>query len=255
MFHVTSRMAILAALSALALPCAVRAGVLLSDDFSGTTINAAKWTTMTGNLGDSAPDANVTQNDHIVLTNRGHLTTLNQYNPDNYGGIVVTGQWTLVSNNSDVLNILTRSDGVVSGNYGEVANGLKFTRTSWGDGAMIQVMGSNLSIANYQTSGHLTFYNNTVFNFAIIDMGTNGLSFTITQADNAANTITATATLVTDTEALNYVVFYNREKDWQGDNPNRISDLDNVTISTVPEPASMLLMGTGLVGLLWRRRR
>jgi len=193
----------------------------------------------------------VTQNDHIVLTNRGHLTTLNQYNPDTYGGIIITGQWTFTTANDDFSAIVTRSDGTV-GDWGEVANGLEFRCTPWSSQPLIVGLGSNLTFSHYQTFGSVTYIVGTVYNFTIIDKGAGGLSYTITQASNPSNTITAIATLDTDTEASNYVVFYNREKDGEVD---RVSNLDNVTISTVPEPASMFLVGAGLVGLLWRRRR
>ncbi len=209
---------------------------LLSDDFNGDVLDATKWTTnLKWPIGDtpvvSEGKVSVEQRDgHVILMNRGHLVTKDQFDPDRLGGIVITGQWTYDVTN-DALQLLTRSDGVPGDGYGETANGLEFKywNTSDRKGQLaIEVKGDKLKIADMKTKGSVYLYPGITFNFKIVDNGVKGLSFTLSGVSNPYNTATVTARLVSDTTTAKHVVFHNRE--YEG--IDNIAHLDNITITS-----------------------
>ncbi len=209
---------------------------LLSDDFNGDVLDATKWTTnLKWPIGDtpvvSEGKVSVEQRDgHVILKNRGHLVTKDQFDPDRLGGIVITGQWTYDVTN-DALQVLTRSDGVPGDGYGETANGLEFKywNTSDRKGQLAIVSnGANLAITDVKTKGSVYLYPGITFNFKIVDNGAKGLSFTLSGISNPYNTATVTARLVSDTTTAKHVVFHNRE--YEG--IDNIAHLDNITITS-----------------------
>ncbi len=233
------------------LPSWASATTLLSDDFSGSSLDTAKWTTATtwaGSPGDQGKASVSVADGHAVLTNRGHLVTKDQFDPDAIGGIAITGQWTF--NGWDAFQILTRSDGIPGSGYGETQQGLEF---NYWNSMVINARGG-VSISDVTTSGTLTLNTNKTYNFSITDNGTKGISLTLTQADDTSNTETISAKLASDSTSYNYVVFHNRE--YEG--AENIAYLDNVVISTIPEPGTIVMTVIGIAGLIayaWRKRR
>ena len=96
---------------------------LLPDDFSDGALYRAKWFTKTWAPLERA--SVVPRDGRVALKNRGYLVSRHQYNPDKLGGLEITGQWTFATD-GDTLSILTRTDGVIAGPWGEVQNGLEF---------------------------------------------------------------------------------------------------------------------------------
>jgi len=231
------------------LPAWASATTLLSDDFSGSSLDTAKWTTATtwpGSPGDQGKASVSVADGHAVLASRGHLVTKDQFDPDAVG-ITITGQWTF--NGWDAFQVLTRSDGIPGDSYGETQQGLQFT---YWNGMYITDHG--VSITDVTTTGAISIDYSKTYNFSITDNGTKGISFTLTQADSASNTETITAKLASDTTTYNYVVFHNRE--YEG--ADNIAYLDNVVISTIPEPGTIMMGVSGIIGLIayaWRKRR
>lgn len=208
----------------------------MSDDFNGDVLDATKWTTnLKWPIGDtpvvSEGKVSVEQrNGHVILKNRGHLVTKDQFDPDRLGGIVITGQWTYDVTN-DALQVLTRSDGIPCEGYGETANGLEFKywNTSDRKGQLAIVpSGANLAITDVKTKGSVYLYPGITFNFKIVDNGAKGLSFTLSGVSNPYNTATVTARLVSDTTTAKHVAFHNRE--YEG--IDNIAHLDNITITS-----------------------
>lgn len=102
-------------------------GVLLSDSFSGNSIDATKWTTSLP-YGDSA----VTQaNGQLTSANRGYLTSVNSFT----GPIEIDATITLTGWHT-AANIIWKTDGTHSGGSSEPTNGLSLglhdeTQTMW----------------------------------------------------------------------------------------------------------------------------
>jgi hypothetical protein len=234
------------------------ATVLVQDDFNDNSIDAMKWTTQTA-AGSSLQEAG----QHIIFTNGGQLSTLSNYDPDTpsySGGIKITGQWT-VWNSNDMLTISTRSDGAIGGAPHGALNGVNCLYIAYGAGATCifpsgtaQISATPGGAAAGQVNGaNVTPITFGTYNFEVIDRGAAGISFTLTEVANPSNTSTAIAYLKTDT-AYGLVSF----RDYYGLNAQGI--LDNVTISSLatPEPSSMILSVTGILGLLayaWRKRK
>lgn len=240
---------VLAVLTAMIFPTAASANILLSDDFNDNSLDTAKWTTNTSANNAACAEMNA----QMVLANRAYLVTKNEYAPEALGGIKISGQWTFVSA-MDTFQLVTRSDATPTGNYYETANGLEF-KYWYNGGAKIVADGSNLSIGSVSTVGSLSVAANQTFDFTVIDSGTKGVSLTLTQVGNAANTVTVTSKLISDNTTSDYIVFHNRE---YGSGTNYYAKLDNVAINTVPEPSTIALAVTGLIGLLayaWRKRK
>ncbi|MEA1951038.1 MAG: PEP-CTERM sorting domain-containing protein [Planctomycetota bacterium] len=227
--------------------------VLLQDDFNDNSLDTGIWFT---DLSIPQGGASVTeQNNRMELVNRGHLNTVSEFDPTVLpGGITITGKWTFDTlGNGDMFQVLTRSDGVpenVAGKYGETQNGIQFRAYTISNGMGISARGASLAVGN-QSNATVDIAAGNVFDFTIVDDGAN-LSFTMTQVGNPSNTGTATAVVTADTFGMDHVVFHNREH--SGGTPH-IAFLDDVVITTVPEPSTLLLLAMGLSGLAVVRRR
>ena len=211
--------------------------VLLADDFSGNALDRAKWLTKTW-----APleHASVVQRDgRVELKNRGYLVSRNQYNPDKLGGLEITGQWTFKTD-GDILSILTRTDGVIAGPWGEAQNGLEFCVSAGGSsqGPEIRPRGS-VAIGEMMQTGRATIKAGDTINFHIIDRGIDGLSCTLTNVKDAKSGTSVTSKLVADTQSGYYhVAFYNHQHVNRSD---YVSYLHNVAIVA---PVSLVTEGT-----------
>jgi len=218
------------------------AGILLQDDFNDNSLDGSKWTT---NLsGPRGPASVVETNQRIEDTNRGYLITNPQFNPLTQGPLEITGQWTILGADNpthDILAMLTRSDGIPSGSYGETYNGIEF-QINGADAISINttVNGARTQLATQD----LVVNSGDVFSFDIHDDGAN-LSFLVQQVGGSGRNalITASSSLAF---AANHVVFHNRE----ATEGSHTSYLDNVVISQVPEPSSLTLAALGAVGIV-----
>lgn len=233
--------------AAVVLVVPVQADILLQDDFNDNSLDASKWwVNLTGIPQD--PKSVTETGGHIALEGRGHLNTAQQFDPATYANpIEITGQWTYISG-GDFFQVLTRSSGQPSGGYGETSSGIEFYLPVFSVSSM-SISGRGAAVSGLvRDFSHLTLGTNNVFNFRIVDDGTN-LLWQMVDADNPSNQGWAMATSTTNMPT-DYIVFHNRESG------NR-SDLDNVLIVEMPEPSALVgLFGLAAVGLVaWFRRR
>ena len=198
-----------------------------------------KWLTKTWALLERA---SVVQRDgRVELKNRGYLVSRNQYNPDQLGGLDITGQWTFATD-GDTLSILTRTDGVIGltrtdgasgGPWGEVQNGLEFCVRAGGpsQGPEIRPRGS-VAVDDMVQTGSVTINAGDTVNFHIIDRGTDGLCFTLTNTKDAKRSGSVTSKFVTDCpNGYYHVLFYNHQ---YADGRDYLSYLDKVAIGRLP---------------------
>ena len=204
-------------------------GLPLVDDFNDNFRNPRYWTT---NTAIPQGGASVTErNQRTEIVGRGYLNTAEEFDPAILGGIVVTGQWTFVTGD-DFMQIILRSDGVPdpANCCGETRNGIEFNVSLTDAIKDLQIYTRNAGTitVNQDTTGILTAAGpGMTFDFEIADDGNGGLSFTMTQVGNPANTAFSTATITTDNFAQNFIAFHNREG-------GRTAYLDNVSVTRGP---------------------
>lgn len=199
--------------------------VLLEDDFDDNSIDVSKWNVVTAGIPQD-PKSSIEQNQQMEFEGRAHLNTVSPFSPTNgaVGGLKITGRWEFVSAD-DMLQILTRTDGIPAGGHGETANGIEFYAYGANETVTIQTRGG-ASISGLSGNGVMPGNINAgdIFAFSITDDGSN-LSFTFTRVSNPADTMTVTATS-TYASAINLITFHNRES-------GRRSNLDNVAIESL----------------------
>ncbi|MFW6163406.1 MAG: PEP-CTERM sorting domain-containing protein [Planctomycetota bacterium] len=230
----------------LTIAAAAHAGVLVADDFNDNALDTSKWWVNTSGIPQSG--ARVEEiNQHIELTGRGHLATVDEVDPTQGPvGLRITGEWTFVSGD-DFFQVLTRSDAQPAGNWGETANGIEFQAMAHNESFTIRSRGpAGVSSVAVDKSAAFNIAGGDTFAFTITDFG-DDLSFLLTHVNEPDNWAAATAYSTTSRDD-NYIVFHNREA-------GRRSNLDNVRIDLVPEPATVGLLGLATVTLLRRRRR
>ncbi len=220
----------------------VQAQLLLSDDFNDNSIDPAKWTVVTAGV-PRGPAATET-NQHMELVGRAHLVTTPDFDPALLGGIQIDGAWAFVSRGDfDMMQILTRSDGVPSSPYGETTHGLEFHWGTPGGGLSIHPRSPRIVTSNLQTSGPAVPVMGQAYRFRIIDAGPTA---TFTIFDTQWNTLaTATVTIVSDNTTVKKIVFHNREN-MMG---RTLGFLDDVAIA-IPNntPAAYSTFGKGCAG-------
>ncbi len=205
--------------------------ILLSDDFSGDSIDPAKWTTVLPNGGSSV----VQGGGNVTTMGRGILATTNEY----FQPYVINGSFKLL-NHFEHFNVAFRTDlsflpdadlyNTLSGMFVSFSN----------DGNQISIQGrgyTGISLKNYTLNTGETYF------FSIFDDGTN-----ISLSVNGVTELTANTSVSTG----NHVAFYSREFSFTG------TALDSVNISSVPEAFGTAIPLAFTVGVLlssMRRRK
>ena len=224
---------------------AVKAEILLTDDFGGSSVDSQKWVVSTATPGSSVTVAD----GYLDLVNRGVITSVRDFSSP----IQIEGRFQFLNNATSNFYIWLRSTGL-----GQPGIGIKFE---------IQAEPWNpelrqISIGDYTGSPetwteNVLIYNHsnkiisldTWYNFKVIDTGSE-LSLFFNGATSP------TLSLSTSGSAGSKVAFFNREG---GANGSWISDggltrFDSITIS-VPEPSSLSLLLAGGAVLMAGRRR
>jgi hypothetical protein len=176
---------------------------LLNDDFNDNQIDAATWSVVTAGVPFSGAEV-VEQGQVMMLKNRGHLVTVEEWGPAVVGGLMITGRGTFASSDGDWnrFSALTRADGIPSGSYGETANGIDFHFHGSASGPMagqvnIVSRGNLVDISDAVRTGTIVTWPGTIFDFEVIDDGIQ-LSFKVWEVGNPANTASAVATVLSD---------------------------------------------------------
>lgn len=203
-------------------------GLLVADTFDDGVVDDTRWIVDTAIVTGGA--AVVEEGGHMRLTGRGYFYTAQEFDPAALGGVYVSGKWTFQSGD-DFLQILTRSDAVPAGDYGETNEGLEFSASQDGNTLNITSRNGNYTVSNLQRNGAVTLTNGKTYDFTIIDDGNSWLSFRISESGNPGNAAVIHATLSNPLGTAGHVVFHNREG-------ARTSNLDEVTIGTLKDTDS-----------------
>jgi hypothetical protein len=212
---------------------------LVADDFNDNRFDTSKWEVLAppNYSGATATE----QNHRLELFSRAHLRTIDEIDPTDHP-LRIAGLWQ-VESGGDFLQILTRSNGEPGGGSGETETGIEFFASAVSDNMRIRGRGLSVSDEDFVD---VSIGGGDLFFFEIYDYG-DELSFLLSEIGGDGTTAMVTASA---TQAMldNHVVFHNREG-------SHTAFLDSVTISTIPEPSSVVLILLGLAGLLLRRRR
>ncbi len=202
------------------------AGLPITDDFADGVLDTARWQT---DLTIPQGGAAVTEEGgHLRLVGRGHLVTRKEFDPVEEGGLYITGQWTFRSGD-DFFQVLTRSDGLPAGEYGETQEGIEFYASQTDNSFNISVRGGSFSVDSQQRTGGVTLTQDRTFAFTIIDDGESQLSFRLSEVGNPGNTAFITANVNSSEATANYIVFHNRE------GGGRTAHLEEVTIGALTD--------------------
>ena len=166
----------------------ISAPMLLSDTFGDGVIEPLLWTTTLPFAASAVSETG----GHVALTARGALVSVEDYAPAADAVLSVSGEWT-INSLSDTIQILTRSDGLSAGAYGETANGIEVYAYGGSDQLSIRLRsggtGPTLAASGADT---IAFIAGKTYSFVIVDDGST-VTATITQLDDLANTATVSA--------------------------------------------------------------
>ena len=193
----------------------------LADDFDRPTLDPTKWTT------HHPKGGSVTVADSSVkIKQRSYLNTFQNFNPAAFGEdapLTITLDWSM-NNTGDMLQILTRSDGLAAGNYAESNAGIEFYVSNEG---VLQIRTDNAgSATNLVTSeAKLAKYAGLTYAVTITDNGKE-LTFDVYEKSDPANRVTVSAESDYRLNAADgqFVSIHNRESS------GYIGSLDNVNI-------------------------
>ncbi len=229
--------------------------IVLYDDFEGTEgLDLTKWSKLIGN------QATITQVDGFaeirrvggVSADRAYLATVGQWIPAVGAKVTVSG--TVYLDGTNFFDVWLRAtDDTFDTSTTPPWNGVADSgvRLSMHPGNhLLEAQVKNPGVAPWTSLGANVYLpsaaSSKYWDFVITDNGTN-FTWTVTQQDNSSNTATFTgsSTLLVAGECHVLVTGYQ-------------VDLDEITITQVPEPSTLALLVTGLIGLLcyaWRKRK
>ena len=192
----------------------------LSDDFD-SGLDPTKWT-MHHPKGGSVTVADSS----VKIKQRSYLNTFQNFNPAAFGEdapLTITLDWSM-NNTGDMLQVLTRSDGLAAGSYGESNAGIEFYVSNEG---VLQIRTDNAgSATNLVTSeAKLAKYVGLTYAVTITDNGKE-LTFDVYEKSDPANRVTVSAESDYRLNAADgqFVSIHNRESS------GYIGSLDNVNI-------------------------
>jgi len=227
------------------LSVAVKAGVLLTDDFGGSSVDPQKWLASTATPGSSVTVAD----GYLNLVNRGVITSIQDFSSP----IQIEGRFQFMNNPTSNFYIWLRSAGL-----GQPGIGIKFEMQAepWNPElrqiAISDQTGTpdtwleNTLILNHSTR---LISLDTWYNFKVFDSGSEISVYFNDSYD-------PTLTLATTGSAGSKIAFFNREGAAGGSSISEggVTRFDSITIS-VPEPSALSLLAIGLGGLAMLRRR
>lgn len=200
--------------------------ILLSDDFSGASLDSSKWTTL-------GPGSVSQSGGYVTTQGRGILATVDGYNAP----YVINGAFTMLDG-IEHFNVAFRTDLSTPGAPYYERAGMLVSFSNDGDQISIQRYTSPsdwnlLAVKSYALTTGLTYF------FSIFDDGLN-IDFSI----NGSHELSASSSYSTGDQ----IAFYSREF-------GAGTKLDAVTITHVPDGGvTALLVGMGLLGLAAQRR-
>jgi hypothetical protein len=213
------------------------AAVLFQDNFTGNSLNSSNWTQH--NTYAWGPSSLTVNNGTTTLNYRPIITTKQVFSSP----INITGSFSLGNQaQNESLLFVTRSDGSRKGGSQE-PEGLRFRFNNSGvDLQFLDAQGGWTAVAGPQS---LSLNNNQTYSFSIIDAGN--------QASISIDGVSVLSTSVDPTlgGGQGFFAIANRERAAG----TQVGPITISSISPVPEPSAMALLGLGAMGLFARRRR
>lgn len=181
---------------------------MLYDDFSSGLIDPSRWQVVTAGVpGGSA--AVFVQSQQCVLQSRGHLVTAQDFDPVTAGGIRVAGTWRWGAT-YDYFHVLTRSDGVPGGSYGETQNGIQFQASYESPPYFsLSVRGSLIQLSVPTLIGGFQPVPGVTYSFTMVDTGS---AIIATASGPSGESVRLEADVLSDMTSMKRVVFHNREQ-------------------------------------------
>ncbi|MBI2825090.1 MAG: FecR domain-containing protein [Planctomycetia bacterium] len=195
---------------------------LLADNFDDNVLDPDKWRVVTAGIPKGNPQVREVEG-RIVMVDRGHLVTINQFDPAALGGLRITGQWTFLTPD-DMFEVVLRSDAVPGGEYGDTQNGVHFAARMERGTSHIGIFGLGYCADVEPRYGDILINPGDVFNFEIFDVP-GGMSLRLWEASGSGASAHV-HTVPARSAAANFIAFHNRNK---LKNTN-IAYLDNVSI-------------------------
>lgn len=157
----------------------------VSDDFDSGTLDPTKWTTHNPKSG------NITLSNGVAkILQRSYLNTFQNFDPSAHGEdapLTITMDWSM-NNTGDMLQILTRSDGLAAGNYGESNSGIEFYLSDKGQ-LTIKTRADGTESSLITSEASLTKYAGITYAVTVTDNG-NDLTFDVYEKGNPSNRVT-----------------------------------------------------------------
>lgn len=201
--------------------------VLLRDDFEGRRLDPDRWQVDT-RIPQGGASVRVT-NGHVELVNRGHLSTARSFDPEALGGVRVTGEWTLRANN-DFLQVITRSDGVPAGTWGETQHGVEVSALmeAGAHSPGVSIRGRGGAVVERATSAALAMSVGETYLFDVLDAPPH-VRLTLTKKGDPYHTVTVTGESGY-LPAVSRITFHNREIQAE----RHVAELDDIVVTAVP---------------------
>jgi hypothetical protein len=216
----------------------------LNDDFNDGVINTSLWSTFFTSFGNSSLSES---SGNMTFGNGAWLTTVAQY-----PNATISGSFSITGWEYDRFKVVLRSDGTTIDDHWQTrigGLGIQFTSGANPDYGPSQT----LQLWDFQTGTLLasaapTINMNTSYDFLIADSGSAISVF-------LGNSPTPVLSYLTSLSYGNYVEIGNREQGAGSGPPPYYVNLDYVSITAVPEPSALSLVGVGMLAVWMFKRR